>query len=78
MAAYGAGSAATMQARYAGADLALPRRQAFAISVVLMTMSAGVLLGPKVLPAPEAIATRAKLPVMSRPFCWRVRPISPR
>ncbi|WP_235629523.1 MFS transporter [Mycobacteroides saopaulense] len=68
LAAYGAGSAATMQARYAGADLAPPHRQAFAISVVLMTTSAGVLLGPTVLPTAEAIATRWKLPAMTGPF----------
>ncbi|MUM15618.1 MULTISPECIES: MFS transporter [unclassified Mycobacteroides] len=68
LAAYGAGSAATMQARYAGADLAPPKRQAFAISVVLMTTSVGVLLGPALLPAAEAIAARSHLPVMAGPF----------
>ncbi|MDO2970542.1 major facilitator superfamily transporter [Mycobacteroides abscessus subsp. bolletii] len=66
--AYGAGSATTMQARYAGADLAAPPRQGFVMSVVLMTTAAGVLAGPALLPMAEALAEKVKLPAIAGPF----------
>lgn len=66
--AYGAGSAATMQARYAGADLVRFKHQALVMSVVLMSTSAGVLVGPALLPPAEALATHLKLPAMAALF----------
>lgn len=43
---YGAGSAANLQARYAGADLAEPSRRARSMSLVLMATTLGAVLGP--------------------------------
>ena len=43
---YGAGSAANLQARFAGADLAEPQRRARAMSLVLMATTLGAVLGP--------------------------------
>lgn len=43
---YGAGSAANLQARFAGADLAPASRRATAMSLVLMATTAGAVLGP--------------------------------
>ncbi|WP_062523233.1 MFS transporter [Demequina silvatica] len=43
---YGAGSAANLQARFAGADLAPAHRRATAMAVVLMATTAGAVLGP--------------------------------
>lgn len=43
---YGAGSAANLQARFAGADLAPPHRRATAMSTVLMATTLGAVLGP--------------------------------
>ncbi|MGC4175679.1 MFS transporter [Demequina sp.] len=43
---YGAGSAANLQARFTGADLALPERRARSMSIVLMATTLGAVLGP--------------------------------
>lgn len=43
---YGAGSAANLQARFAGADLAAPERRARSMSLVLMATTLGAVLGP--------------------------------
>jgi len=43
---YGAGSAANLQARFAGADLAPTARRATAMSIVLMATTLGAVLGP--------------------------------
>ena len=43
---YGAGSAANLQARYAGADLANPNMRARAMATVLMATTLGAVLGP--------------------------------
>ncbi|WP_228374317.1 MFS transporter [Demequina phytophila] len=43
---YGAGSAANLQARFAGADLAPTHRRATAMAIVLMATTAGAVLGP--------------------------------
>jgi MFS family permease len=43
---YGAGSAANLQARFAGADLAPPHRRATAMSAILMATTLGAVLGP--------------------------------
>jgi len=43
---YGAGSAANLQARFAGADLAVPSHRARAMSLVLMATTLGAVLGP--------------------------------
>lgn len=43
---YGAGSAANLQARFTGADLAPAHRRATAMSVVLMATTVGAVLGP--------------------------------
>ncbi|SKU32068.1 major facilitator superfamily transporter [Mycobacteroides abscessus subsp. abscessus] len=66
--AYGAGSAASMQARYAGAHLASIKHQALAMSVVLMSTSVGVLVGPALLPTAQMLAANLKLPTTAGPF----------
>lgn len=43
---YGAGSAANLQARFTGADLAPAHRRATAMSIVLMATTVGAVLGP--------------------------------
>lgn len=43
---YGAGSAANLQARFTGADLAPPHKRATAMSIVLMATTVGAVLGP--------------------------------
>lgn len=45
---YGAGTAASFQARYAGADLATPDARARAISMILLATTAGAVAGPLV------------------------------
>jgi len=43
---YGAGTAASFQARYAGGDLAAPEARARAISMILLATTAGAVAGP--------------------------------
>jgi MFS family permease len=55
MVVYGAGAAANLQARYAGADLAAPGHRARAVSTVLVATTVGAVAGPAlVAPAGEA------------------------
>jgi len=47
---YGAGTATNLQARYAGADLALPARRGTALSVAMVSTTLGAVAGPNLVP----------------------------
>lgn len=72
MAAFGAGSSANLQARFAAADLAEPNRRARAISTVVWATTIGAVLGPNIAaPAGEAVsALGLGIPATAGPFLW--------
>lgn len=65
---YGAGSAANLQARYAGADLAAPARRARALSTVLVATTLGAVVGPTLTGATGDMAEAWGLPRLAGPF----------
>lgn len=65
---YGAGTAANLQARYAGTDLAAPARRGRAISTVLVATTVGGVTGPNLVAPTGAIATRLGFPPLTGPF----------
>lgn len=65
---YGAGSAANLQARYAGGDLASPHRRGRAISLVLVATTLGAVLGPNLAEATGAWADALGVPRLAGPF----------
>jgi MFS family permease len=65
---YGGGSAANLQARYAGADLAAPKRRARAVSIVLLATTVGAVAGPNVSSAMERLASSWGIPGLAGPF----------
>ncbi|THA27895.1 MFS transporter [Streptomyces sp. RKND-216] len=72
MAAFGAGSSANLQARFAAADLAEPHHRARAISTVVWATTIGAVLGPNIAgPAGESVAALGMgIPVAAGPFLW--------
>ncbi|MFJ2772812.1 MFS transporter [Streptomyces sp. NPDC087300] len=70
MAAFGAGSSANLQARFAAADLAEPDRRGRAISHVIWATTIGSVLGPNIAaPASRAFAGTA-IPEKAGPFLF--------
>ncbi|MDJ1133165.1 MFS transporter [Streptomyces iconiensis] len=70
MAAFGAGSSANLQARFAAADLAEPARRGRAISTVVWATTIGAVLGPNVAaPAGRSVAGLG-IPEAAGPFAW--------
>lgn len=65
---YGAGSAANLQARFAGADLAPAARRGSAMAVVLMATTVGAVLGPLTAGATGSLATGWGLAALLGPF----------
>ncbi|MBB6421115.1 MFS transporter [Streptomyces sp. AK010] len=65
---YGAGTAANLQARYAGADLAAPRHRARALSTVLVATTVGGVVGPNLTAPAGRLATALALPPLSGLF----------
>nr|WP_232327786.1 MFS transporter [Kibdelosporangium sp. MJ126-NF4]CEL13160.1 Tetracycline resistance protein [Kibdelosporangium sp. MJ126-NF4]CTQ98848.1 Tetracycline resistance protein [Kibdelosporangium sp. MJ126-NF4] len=65
---YGAGSATNLQARYAGADLAAPRRRAQSVSTVLVATTLGAVLGPNLVTPTGDLATNWSIPRLAGPF----------
>lgn len=65
---YGAGSAANLQARYAGTDLALPERRGTAISIALVSTTAGAVAGPNLVEPLGGLALSLGLPALAGPF----------
>lgn len=70
MAGFGAGSYATLQARFAAADLAAPERRGRAISTVIWATTIGSVLGPNIA-APAGRAFRGtSVSETAGPFVW--------
>ena len=65
---YGAGTATNLQARYAGADLALPERRGTAISTILVGTTAGAVAGPNVVRPVGTLAEGFGIPPLAGPF----------
>lgn len=65
---YGGGSAANLQARYAGADLAAPKRRARAVSIVLLATTVGAVAGPNLSNAMNHVAQSWGIPGLAGPF----------
>ncbi|WP_372490705.1 MFS transporter [Rathayibacter rubneri] len=65
---YGAGSAANLQSRYAGTDLALPERRGTAISIALVSTTAGAVAGPNLIEPLGGLALSLGLPALAGPF----------
>ena len=65
---YGAGSAANLQARYAGADLAAPERRGRAIATVLVATTVGAVLGPNLVGPTGDLAAALGIPELAGPF----------
>jgi MFS family permease len=65
---YGAGSAANLQARYAGADLAEPDRRGRAISTVLVATTLGAVIGPNLVEPTGSLAGALGVRELAGPF----------
>lgn len=65
---YGAGSAASFQARYAGADLAAPDARATAVSVVLVATTFGAMAGPLLTEVTGDFAESLGVTALAGPF----------
>lgn len=65
---YGAGTATNLQARYAGADLALPERRGTAISTILVGTTLGAVAGPNVVQPVGRLADSFGIPPLAGPF----------
>jgi MFS family permease len=65
---YGAGTATGLQARYAGADLALPARRGTAVSTVLVATTLGAVAGPNLVAPTGVLAEGVGLPALAGPF----------
>lgn len=65
---YGAGTATNLQARYAGADLALPHRRGTAISTILVGTTLGAVAGPNVVQPVGRLADSVGIPPLAGPF----------
>ncbi|WP_291383232.1 MFS transporter [Demequina sp.] len=65
---YGAGTAANLQARYAGADLAAPHRRGRAVAIVLVATTVGAVAGPNLAGAMGRVAHTWGIPTLAGPF----------
>ncbi|MGI5130335.1 MFS transporter [Pseudonocardia sp. CA-107938] len=65
---YGAGTATNLQARYAGADLAVPAQRGRAVSRVLLATTLGGVLGPNLTAATGALVAPWGIPPLAGPF----------
>jgi MFS family permease len=65
---YGAGVATSLQARYAGADLAAPSRRGRALSIVLVATTLGAVVGPNLVTVTGHMAEAIGIPVLAGPF----------
>ncbi|MFH0520484.1 MFS transporter [Streptomyces sp. M41] len=70
MAAFGAASAANLQARFAAADLAEPERRARAISLVVWATTIGAVVGPNIAAPAGRSVTGLGIPAEAGPFLW--------
>lgn len=65
---YGAGTASNLQARYAGADLALPMRRGTAVSIAMVATTVGAVAGPNVVEPMGRFAEGLGIPALAGPF----------
>ncbi|MGW8380060.1 MFS transporter [Streptomyces sp. ODS28] len=65
---YGAGTAANLLARYAGADLAAPERRGRAVSTVLFATTFGAVVGPNLVDLTGELAHSWGIPRLAGPF----------
>lgn len=65
---YGAGTATNLQARYAGADLAVPARRGRAVSTVLVATTLGAVAGPNLVTVMGEFAEGLGIPALAGPF----------
>jgi MFS family permease len=65
---YGAGTATSLQARYAGADLAEPAARGRAVSTVLVATTAGAVAGPLLVDVTGRWAESVDIPRLAGPF----------
>ncbi|SDM41119.1 MFS transporter [Allokutzneria albata] len=65
---YGAGMSTNLQARYAGADLAVPARRARAVSTVLVATTLGGVVGPNLAAPAGEFARGLGIPHLAGPF----------
>ena len=65
---YGAGVATSLQARYAGTDLASPSRRGRAVSTVLVATTVGAVVGPNLVAVSGRLAEAIGIPVLAGPF----------
>ncbi len=68
MVPYGAGTAANLQARYAGTDLALPAERGTAVSTALVATTLGAVAGPNLIGPLGDLADGLGLPTLTGPF----------
>ncbi|CAM03677.1 MFS transporter [Saccharopolyspora erythraea] len=65
---YGSGTATNLQARYAGADLAVPHHRGRAVSTVLVATTAGAVAGPNLVTVMGSVADAVGIPSLAGPF----------
>lgn len=68
MVLFGAGNTASLLARYAGADLAMPLQRGRAVSTILFATTFGAVAGPNLIDATGVAAEAVGLPELSGPF----------
>lgn len=70
MTAFGAGSCANLQARFAAADLAAPARRGRAISMVVWATTIGAVTGPNIAGPAGRSVSGLSIPALAGPFVW--------
>lgn len=65
---YGAGTAANMQARYAGTDLATAKQRATAVSMAMVSTTFGAVAGPNLVDVMGKFAHSIGVPTLAGPF----------
>ncbi|MEU7643873.1 MFS transporter [Streptomyces huasconensis] len=70
MAAFGGGSLATLQARFAAADLAEPERRGRAISLIIWATTIGSVLGPNIAAPTSRVFADTAIPETAGPFLF--------
>ncbi|WNS77886.1 MFS transporter [Domibacillus sp. DTU_2020_1001157_1_SI_ALB_TIR_016] len=65
---YGAGTAANLQARYAGTDLATPKQRATAVSMAMVSTTFGAVAGPNLVGVMGEFAGSIGIPALAGPF----------
>lgn len=65
---YGAGTAANLQARYAGTDLATAKQRATAVSMAMVSTTFGAVAGPNLVDVMGRFAYSIGIPILAGPF----------